>query len=662
MSFGVFWFAWLFVALGFLPFYLLHNNQVIGLFIIFWLGALILRWSKLKAPLLLKGSALVVVSFTIWQTYGSLRSVEATAGLLALLAVLKLWESHSTRDAFLFFLIFQLMMVAQYLSMESLWLLGFIVVSTVLMFAVFMDLQSNQKSRGIFFNRGKRLILSQTLVAALLLASALFFIFPRSNFTFFVRTSKNQIHPWSGFSTELRPGSITSLMQDDEVTFRVRFAEQNPPLSVLYWQGATLIDSDGFNWQRDASIIFSLQSHSKDAGRFLYQADMADNGEGAVFLLNPVANFKLLSPGLVRWRGLEEAIVAPLSSKKTSWRASLAAVPTMKMSDETELARAREVPTEVSLWLHQNFPQFQSMDARSLMAALEVMFQRDFTYSLEPGSYSGTPLNQLKSFLQQRKVGVCEHFASASALILRAFGHPAIISVGFHGGQYNELGDYWSVRGRDAHAWVMVYDQTQGWLRFDPTKLVAPDRLTLGATAFSQLWRQRTGAQSGWEEIASSAWFNGLVKIIDSTYYQLNLAFINYDAEAQRQILAKFGLENWRKSALRWLSIVLVVITISVFWWLQRDRSQSSWYVVNRLYGEFVESLRQQGINVSRATPPLELKDRLQVRTDAKAWLEFLDVYVKMKYATASAHPARKDERELQRLWKNVRRQMRFKS
>ncbi len=93
---------------------------------------------------------------------------------------------------------------------------------------------------------------------------------------------------------------------------------------------------------------------------------------------------------------------------------------------------------------------------------------------MTPGTYgsdsdSGSEsTDELEEFLFKRKRGFCEHFASSYAYLARLLGIPSRVIVGFHGGEYNTLGDFWKVSTQDAHAWVEVYVQNH-WQRQDPT-------------------------------------------------------------------------------------------------------------------------------------------------------------------------------------------------
>lgn len=121
--------------------------------------------------------------------------------------------------------------------------------------------------------------------------------------------------------------------------------------------------------------------------------------------------------------------------------------------------------------------------ARAVEAYLSV--SGEFTYSLDARTASETDMDPIEDFVVNQKRGHCQYFAAALTMALRYEGIPTRIVMGYHPLEYNELGDYFSVRRRDAHAWVEAYfdaeqlkaanlytadlGQTGGWLRLDPT-------------------------------------------------------------------------------------------------------------------------------------------------------------------------------------------------
>jgi len=83
-------------------------------------------------------------------------------------------------------------------------------------------------------------------------------------------------------------------------------------------------------------------------------------------------------------------------------------------------------------------------------------------------------VNAVDWFLFERRTGLCEHIASAMAVLLRSVGIPTRFVVGFGPGERNILTGYYEVRQSDAHAWVEVYYPNVAWVEYDPTFGVPP--------------------------------------------------------------------------------------------------------------------------------------------------------------------------------------------
>ena len=97
-----------------------------------------------------------------------------------------------------------------------------------------------------------------------------------------------------------------------------------------------------------------------------------------------------------------------------------------------------------------------------------------FAYDEHPPQLAGSP--PLAAFVATTKVGYCQQFAGAMALMLRFLGIPARVAVGFTSGSYSK--GIWTVTDHNAHAWVEAWFPGHGWLPFDPT----PGRGTLSAS------------------------------------------------------------------------------------------------------------------------------------------------------------------------------------
>src|SRR4051794_20201894 len=82
-------------------------------------------------------------------------------------------------------------------------------------------------------------------------------------------------------------------------------------------------------------------------------------------------------------------------------------------------------------------------------------------------------------FLLGTRLGYCQQFSGAMALLLRMGGVPARVISGFGPGVFDKKRGEYVVRDDDAHSWVEAYFPGIGWQTFDPTPPAAPVRSQL---------------------------------------------------------------------------------------------------------------------------------------------------------------------------------------
>ncbi|MFC6044798.1 transglutaminase-like domain-containing protein [Nocardioides hankookensis] len=104
--------------------------------------------------------------------------------------------------------------------------------------------------------------------------------------------------------------------------------------------------------------------------------------------------------------------------------------------------------------------------------ALQNWFREDggFTYSLAQGP-DGNGSDALVEFLSDGpggRVGYCEQFASAMAVMARQLGIPARVAIGFLHPDPDGP-NQWVYSSKDMHAWPELYFDGAGWVRFEPT-------------------------------------------------------------------------------------------------------------------------------------------------------------------------------------------------
>ncbi|CAN5172424.1 hypothetical protein BH11PSE11_BH11PSE11_18750 [soil metagenome] len=124
------------------------------------------------------------------------------------------------------------------------------------------------------------------------------------------------------------------------------------------------------------------------------------------------------------------------------------------------------------------------------LVTLNAWFSENFAYSMtRSGNAPGH--TAMSDFLLRDRRGHCEHFASATALLLRAAGIPARYTVGYSVSEPARFGEGYVARHRHAHAWVRAY-VNGAWRDFDTT----PPNWPLVEQASAPFWEPLIDAWS----------------------------------------------------------------------------------------------------------------------------------------------------------------------
>lgn len=132
----------------------------------------------------------------------------------------------------------------------------------------------------------------------------------------------------------------------------------------------------------------------------------------------------------------------------------------------------------------------ESKDNRALLAFRMSEYlgnNEEFTYTLNYKNVRfDRTLNPIEDFVRNHKTGHCEYYAAALALMLRTVDIPSRLVIGYKGGDFNAMGNYYEVKEKHAHVWVEAYLPVQdcsprmlatgqaspkfgAWYRLDPT-------------------------------------------------------------------------------------------------------------------------------------------------------------------------------------------------
>jgi transglutaminase-like putative cysteine protease len=121
--------------------------------------------------------------------------------------------------------------------------------------------------------------------------------------------------------------------------------------------------------------------------------------------------------------------------------------------------------------------------ATDFQRAVEIQnwFRSGGGFKYSTATAAGSSTETLVNFLTTDRVGYCEQFASAMALMARSLDIPARVAVGFRRPEH--VGpDTYVYSSHDLHAWPELYFGGVGWVRFEPT----PPVLTGAAPSYTQ--------------------------------------------------------------------------------------------------------------------------------------------------------------------------------
>ncbi|MBE7323239.1 transglutaminase domain-containing protein [Nocardioides sp. Y6] len=124
-----------------------------------------------------------------------------------------------------------------------------------------------------------------------------------------------------------------------------------------------------------------------------------------------------------------------------------------------------DLPRSVRTWAREVTADETNRFDQAL--ALQDWFRSEFDYSLD--QVETVDNEALAEFLSpEGRVGYCEQFAAAMAVMARTLDIPSRVAVGFL--EPRRVGvTQWEFSSHDLHAWPELYFPGSGWVRFEPT-------------------------------------------------------------------------------------------------------------------------------------------------------------------------------------------------
>lgn len=500
--------------------------------------------------------AFVVITL---RKFSFVLSNELIASLLIILTSIRLIEhrSSSQEPPYFLFLLGLFLAVVKFVFQIDFIFGVYAFFATIFYLYQFFPENFRRNHRQHSFRVLRRIVIYSVPVTALLFLLAPQFKFDEQkqrNYGFFSTIGA------SGFSAELRPGSISELVKNENIAFRAEFNDFVPEQSKLYWRGQVLDRPQGLMWRRTNPLNHVLEISEEDFE--IYQPSYK-------IILEP--HFKEQLFTLYETTSIKSSEKLLVSEKNNTFSLPSSLTDRFIYSGFIELNKKEEISTDRGEYLHLNRRSAQvdqllnalvsdngvpktSSEKVKLIAG--YFTKEKFEYRL-----SGQELaaNSLDEFLFKTKVGFCEHYASAAALLLRYLNVASRVVVGYQGGEINRSGNFWTVKQKDAHAWVEYLNEKGQWVLFDPVSAIAPDRIAMGAEYFLN----PTGSGQLIKQLGKRfEIFDHISNLAEIYNYRWTLFFVEYSNANFKRNLLKFYEENEDVQIVAQLIILLICIYI----------------------------------------------------------------------------------------------------
>lgn len=563
---------------------------------------------------------------------------EASITVLMGLVAISILNYEKERDLlFLVLLGFLMLVLKSVFSIDFIWLIP----ALFSFFGLWVALLSNDK-----VNRYRYVL--KTTLRSIPVFLVLFIAFPR---IVLFQLRKNTIPAArSGFNEEVRPGRFTRTALSNEMVFRAQFANSNGiSADELYWRGSVLNRSNGFIWSKDRNEKRSPSLRTEKGPSFKYQIFLEPQTVNNLFVLERAVKIVKSTEPFIEWNNSVFTLLntsAKMIQFEGEARINPFSLPQDDAGKEDIYLKIAPLPPRAKKWVTEALENYPSPESR-LTALTHFFADPGFKYTLKPDYYD----NDLDEFLFVKKTGYCEHFAAAYATLARALQIPARVVIGYQGGTYNEIGDFWKISQRDAHAWVEV-GLNGVWTRIDPTGFVAPLRLTLGSGDYFVLSEEEQiefSREKTWKDFSSlRILYLKAISLVDSVNFSWTMLLLNYDLQAQLELLRSIDFSGFL--------LVVIALIVGFFLFSKRRPKPAPKHKLQELFSAIETWAQKNKLTYPASSTPLQILDLISEKIPKSNVFisEFKKEYVDLVYQEKTANT---DYRRLTKNWKSFSRE-----
>ncbi|WP_437779145.1 transglutaminase TgpA family protein [Sorangium sp. So ce1097] len=505
--------------------------------------------------------------------------------------------------------------------------------------------------------------------------AALFVVFPRVGLSLLL-LNRGHTGRMIGFSGKVDLGAVGVLRSDPKLAMRVEIPdlpEPPPPRLTMHLRGTALDAYDGRTWtqsetfkrptESDAGLV-PIERYPDPSVDPVMRIDLEPIDPPVIFLPPNATGLRFkhrgqlgLDASTLAHRGPEgEFRYQPLDDRGLVYDVFLSRKrsPTFQRLPAADRRRYLELPKDLPSRVVDLARAWTIGVDRPADKARAVQDRLRAEYRYDLASPSGADPHPLDHFLFESKRGHCEFYSTAMAILLRAVDVPTRNVTGFVGGTYNRFGRFYAVRQGDAHSWVEVYLDGEGWMTFDPTPPAdaAPKSELVGVWAY-------------------------LRDFIEATSQRWDRHVVGYDLNQQVSLLQTLT-SRYRRSGTsgdvaltrpRLLAVAAVALALGgglLYWRFRRTRREReerradggrtpSAILATALYEGLESAMLAQGVPRPPSMPPLRHAEALEHAAHplGREILLLTQVYLRARFGGAKL--TEDDSRDFERRVKALR-------
>ena len=587
---------------------------------------------------------------------------EAGTAFMAGLLAIKFFEIRGPRDMAViifssFFVVMSALLYSQALELFIYCLIMMWVLTALLMRVQIGDQPDDHLLRML---RLSGIIVLQ----ALPLAIFLFFFFPR--FTGKLQMTLNDSS--LGLSDTVRPGSIARLAKDDSEAFYAKLSQGNiPTIDSMYWRAMILWNYHAGTWTpgKIAEVPIQPPLPAPYSDMIEQTITIDPHFKRWLFALDSPVSWAENRTEEKNWSNVATGDVIQVADHRSQVDHkeqyivhSASALAPQDALGENEKRAALQLPSSDAndaidadtVTLAKQLRQDHPDDESYISAVLHYFRHEGFSYSATPGAEGE---DWLPVFLFKTKIGFCEHFASAFAVLMRLGNLPARVVIGYQGAQFNPYDGTYIVKQSNAHAWDEVWVAAKKhWIRVDPTAILSPGEDALPGVANAQpnqdapdlsiqIAHHQVTLLSG---TALPAWLRHAMVEVQLRRQQMEASWddwvFSYDPDTQSKLADALG---FGKNPYFWLVLACVAasgICVAIFLnWMNRKPPP---HPVEHLYALFCRNMAQRGIPRAMWEGPMAYTGRLAEAfpEKEKAIRDVGSIVARTRYGASPADPS----------------------